>query len=162
MYTANRAPSVAMVSASDMANPRRPFVIKLHAQWCPGCFVTKGVWSQIEETYAGRLNLVVLDFTNEATTAASRDEAKRLGLEGFFAEYAGATGIVVVADGRTRQVRATIEGSRDFAEYRAAIDAALTTTQSVRRPEAAGHRRALFRRRASRMWADSGFRRVFT
>jgi hypothetical protein len=87
--------------------------------------VTKGVWSQIEETYSGRANLVVLDFTTDADTAASRAEAARLGLGTFFDEYAGATGTVVVLDGRTREVTASIGGSRDFAEYRAAIDAAL-------------------------------------
>jgi hypothetical protein len=62
------------------------------------------------------------------TTDASRAEARRLGLEPFFDEYAGATGIIVVLDGATRAVTASIKGSRDFAEYRAAIDAALNGT----------------------------------
>jgi hypothetical protein len=71
------------------------------------------------------VNLVVLDFTTDANTEASRAEATRLGLETFFEEYAGATGTIVVLDGRTREVTASINGSRDFATYRAAIDAAL-------------------------------------
>jgi hypothetical protein len=91
--------------------------------------VTKGMWAQIEETYSGRVKLVVLDFTNETNTEASRVEAGRLGLEEFFKEYAGATGTIVVLDGRTRQVTASISGSRDFAEYRAAIDAALAASR---------------------------------
>jgi hypothetical protein len=87
--------------------------------------LTKDVWSQIEETYADRVNLLVLDFTNQANADASQAEARRLGLDKFFDEFGGATGIVVVLDGRTREVTAEIGGSRDFTEYRDAIDAAL-------------------------------------
>jgi hypothetical protein len=87
--------------------------------------VTKDVWSQVEATYATRVNLLVLDFTNQATTDASRLEASRLGLEQFFADNAGGAGTIVVLDGRTKEVTASIRGSRDFADYRAAIDATL-------------------------------------
>jgi thiol-disulfide isomerase/thioredoxin len=125
LYLGNPAPAVPAISAVEAARTRKPYVVKLHAQWCPACMVTKGVWSRIEETYSGRANLVVLDFTNQASTQASKVEAARLGLERFFDEYGGATGTVVVLDGRTREVMASIGGSRDFGEYRAAIDAAL-------------------------------------
>jgi thiol-disulfide isomerase/thioredoxin len=130
LYVGNRAPTVAPIPAPDTATPGRPYVVKLHAQWCPVCLVTKDMWAQIEQTYAGRVNLLVLDFTNQAHTDASRVEAKRLGLESFFDEYGGATGTVVVLSGATRQVTASIGGSRDFADYRAAIDAALTAAKS--------------------------------
>jgi len=125
MYLGNPAPAVRAISAVEAAQAGKPYVVKLHAQWCPVCMVTKGMWTQIEEAYAGRVKLVVLDFTNEANTEASRVEAARLGLDEFFKEYAGATGTIVVLDGRTKQVTASINGSRDVAEYRAAIDAAL-------------------------------------
>jgi thiol-disulfide isomerase/thioredoxin len=125
LYVSNSAPAVPAISAVEAATTGKPYVVKLHAQWCPACLVTKGVWSQIEESYSGRAHLVVLDFTNQATTDASKVEATRLGLGRLFDEYAGASGIVVVLDGRTREVTASISGSRDFAEYRAAIDAAL-------------------------------------
>lgn len=124
LYLTNQAPTVPPVSAPELANASRPYVVKLHAQWCPLCMVTKGVWGQIEETYGGRVNLVVFDFTNDASTEASRTEARRLGLERFFAEYDGATGIVVVLS-PTKQVAAEIKGSRDFSAYRTAIDATL-------------------------------------
>lgn len=132
MYVGNPAPSARPISAEEAAKTGKPYVVKMHAQWCPVCMVTKGVWSQIEETYATRVNLLVLDFTNDASTEASRAEAARLGLEKFFDEYAGATGTIVVLDGRTREVTASIGGSRDFAEYRAAIDATLKRAASHR------------------------------
>jgi hypothetical protein len=125
MYATNATPVVQAISAADAANTAKPYVVKLHAKWCPICMVTKGVWSQIDAAYSTRAKLVVFDFTNQATTDASRVEATRLGLEKFFDEYAGATGIIAVLDGRTREERASISGSRDFAVYRAAIDTAL-------------------------------------
>ena len=125
LYVANRAPRVPTISAAEAVNSAKPFVVKLHAQWCTVCMTTKGVWSQIEEAYAGRVHLVVLDFTNQANTDASEAEVKRLGLESLFDEYFGATGVIVVMDGRTKKISASIGGSRDFDEYRLAIDRAL-------------------------------------
>lgn len=125
LYYTNPMPAVQAISDAEAGNPSKPYVVKLHAQWCPVCMLTKDVWSQIEDAYSMRANLVVLDFTNQANTDRSRAEAKRLGLETFFDEYAGATGTIVVLDGRTKEVTASINGSRSFAEYRVAIDAAL-------------------------------------
>jgi thiol-disulfide isomerase/thioredoxin len=124
-YVTNTAPTVPAISAAEAAKTNKPYVVKLHAQWCPKCMMTKDIWSQIEAAYAARVNLLVLDFTSEANTEASRAEAERLGLERFFDEYGGVTGTIVVLDGRTKEVTASIDGSRDFADYRAAIDAIL-------------------------------------
>jgi hypothetical protein len=131
MYLGNPAPAVRPISAVEAAAASKPYVVKLHARWCAVCMVTKGVWSQIEAAYSGRVNLVVFDFTDGASTNASRAEATRLGLEGFFDEFAGATGMIVVLHGRTREVAASFDGSRNFAEYRAAIDAALGRQQET-------------------------------
>jgi len=125
MYLGNTAPALPTIAASDMAGASKPIVVKLHAQWCPKCMVTKGIWADIEREYTGRVHLVVMDFTNDSSTEASRKEAQRLGLDRFFGEFAGATGIVVVLHPRTKEVAAELEVSRDLPEYRAAIDAAL-------------------------------------
>jgi thiol-disulfide isomerase/thioredoxin len=135
LYVLNAAPAVPAVSAVEAADSARPYVVKLHAQWCPYCLLTKDEWTRIEETYAGRVNLVVFDFTTASATERSRTVAQRFGLTPFFDEYAGATGMVVVLDGRTKNVIAEVGGSRPFEEYRAAIDAALAVPQmaSLRR-----------------------------
>ena len=125
MYVMNPAPTPPRISDADAANRSRPYVVKIHAQWCAVCIMTKDVWSQIEHTYAGRVNLLVLDLTSDATTEASRAQARRLGLDRFFDDYGGATGTIVVLNGRTKEVAAAISGSREFAEYRSAIDALL-------------------------------------
>jgi len=127
MYIGNPPPKGSPISAAEAASAGKPFVVKLHARWCPVCMMTKDVWSQIAETYSGRVYLVVLDFTNQANTDASRVEAYRLGLQAVFDEYVGTTGTVLVLDSRTKKATASLHGSRDFAEYRAAIDAALTS-----------------------------------
>ncbi len=120
-YVTNRTPTVPRITADEAAERGTPYVVKLHAQWCPVCRIGKAAWSQIEAEYAGRVHLLVLDFTDEQTTAASRLEAERLGLTAFFEEYAGVTGPVAVLDGRSREVTALVSG-RDVAPYRAAID----------------------------------------
>ena len=125
LYMRNATPTVPAISAAEAAHPNKPYVVKLHARWCPICMLTKPVWSQVEATYSGRANLVVFDFTNQATTDVSKAEAKRLGLETFFDENAGWTGTIAILDGRSKEVSASIHGSRDFDEYRAAIDARL-------------------------------------
>jgi hypothetical protein len=125
LYAWNSAPALPPISAAD-ASAGKPYVVKLHARWCPVCLVTKDVWSEIESAYAGRANLLVLDITNDRNAEASRAEARRLGLEAFFDESYGATGVIAVLDGRTRELTAWLDGNRDAAEYRAAIDAALT------------------------------------
>ena len=125
LYVGNAAPAVAVVTTAEAADPSRPFVVKLHAQWCPVCLITKDVWYDLAGEYEGRANLVVFDFTDEASTAASRAEARRLGLGPFFEEYVGMSGAIAVIDGGSRETRALIGGKQEPGTYRAAIDASL-------------------------------------
>lgn len=124
LYATNPPPVVPAVSVDDVAALSRPFVVKLHAQWCPRCMGQKGIWTELERDYRDRVNFVVFDFTTDGTTASSREVARRIGLEAVFDSYDGITGAVLVVDGRTREVVADLGGfSAD--EYRTAIDGAL-------------------------------------
>jgi thiol-disulfide isomerase/thioredoxin len=125
LYATNTTPTVPPIATADATAAGAPWVLKLHAQWCPICMLTKGMWSEVEQTYAGRVRLAVFDFTDEATTAATRAEAERLGLAAVFEEARFTTGSILVVDGETREILTWIHGSREFADYRAAIDAAL-------------------------------------
>lgn len=125
LFVWNATPTVAPVTAAEAANPSRPFVIKLHAQWCPICMLTKDEWTEIERAYADRVNLVVFDSTTESDREHSREEAARLGLLETLDGYYGATGVVLVVDPRTRGVVARIAGVHSFEAYREAIDTAL-------------------------------------
>jgi thiol-disulfide isomerase/thioredoxin len=120
----NAPPSFRQSPPAQASSPR-PYVIKLHARWCPVCMMTRGAWADVQKAYDGRVNLAVFDFTSGSTTDASRAEARRLGLEPVFDDHLGETGTVLVVDGASKKVTAVIHGSRDAADYRTAIDAAL-------------------------------------
>src|SRR5688572_31944908 len=60
MYFVNAAPVAPAISAAEASDPGRPFVVKLHSQWCHLCLITTQAWSQIEKEYAGRVNFLVL------------------------------------------------------------------------------------------------------
>jgi hypothetical protein len=62
-------------------------------------------------------------FARSVTVPAASSSIQ--GLTTLFDEWAGATGTIVVLNGRTRDVTAVIDGSRDFADYPDAIDSAL-------------------------------------
>lgn len=126
LYVTNPAPAVPALSTAEAERTDTPFVIKLHAQWCPQCMLTKSAWGEVERAYTGRVRFVVFDFTSDETMAATEREARRVGLGAVFDEYAGATGSVLVVDGESRAVVDLIHGSRDVSEYQRAIDAVLT------------------------------------
>jgi hypothetical protein len=125
LIVTNPAPDVPVLSRAELAGPPRPFVIKLHARWCPVCMVTRDAWSTLRETYDGRVRFVVFDFTTAATTDASRAEAGRLGLDAVFEQYSGETGTVLVLEGGSKAVKHALHGTRDDAVYRAAVDGVL-------------------------------------
>ena len=91
--------------------------------------LTKGVWSELQTAYTGKVNLVVFDLTNQQATEASRVEAKRLGLDRFFEEHVGETGAIYLLDGSTKEVKDSFNGSRQFAEYKTAIDGAIASVK---------------------------------
>jgi hypothetical protein len=121
----NPAPRVPFISADDGTGSGRPFVVKLHARWCPVCMVTKDAWADVSLRYAGRVRLVVFDFTTDRTTDASRVEARRLGLDAVFSDYEGATGTVLVLDGTSKEIKHSLHGNLAAEEYRRAIEETL-------------------------------------
>ncbi len=126
LYIDNPAPHVAGIDVATLNDSSRPYVIKVHAKWCPVCMMTKDMWNQVESTYAGKVRLVVFDVTDSASERASRAEAQRLGLGESFDDYAGSTGTVYVLNGADKALITSIHGSRDFSDYRKAIDGALS------------------------------------
>jgi thiol-disulfide isomerase/thioredoxin len=123
----NPAPQVPFI-ADDVTGAGQPFVVKLHARWCPVCMATKDAWADVSANYAGKVRLVVFDFTTDRTTDASRVEARRLGLDAVFSDYEGATGTVLVLDGTSKEIKHSLHGNLAPAEYRRAIDETLGLT----------------------------------
>jgi hypothetical protein len=126
LMATNPAPEVPALAPGTVGD-QRPYVIKLHARWCPICMVTKGAWAAMQEAESDKVRFVVFDFTNDATIDASRREAARLGLESVFVEYAGETGTVLVVDPHSKEVKRVLHGHQTAEQYRAAIDETLAS-----------------------------------
>lgn len=124
LYITNTTSPLAPIVLAEAQTSARPYVIKIHAQWCPICRGTKGAWEEIVEQYRDKAHLLVLDFTNEETSAAAVAEAQRLKLDRVIEEYYGATGLVVIVDGRTKEMT-DVGGFVDASVYAAAIDAVM-------------------------------------
>lgn len=118
----NAAPDVPAINA---AGPAQPYIVKLHARWCSTCMATKDEWAAVQKAYTGRVKFVVFDFTTDASTEASRAKARQLGLDAVFEENVGFPGSVLVLDGVSKQVKHSLSGALDEAEYRTAIDQTL-------------------------------------
>jgi thiol-disulfide isomerase/thioredoxin len=125
LYVTNTTPQLRALSVVETESSAKPIVIKLHAQWCYICRGTKGAWEEVVEAYRDRAHLLVFDFTNSETTAASEAEARRLKLDRVFEEYWGASGLVLVVDSATREAVSEVGGFVKADAYRSAIDAFL-------------------------------------
>lgn len=79
-----------------MKEDSRPIVAIIKADWCPYCKRVDPVISKLMEDYSDKLNFVVFDVTDKATTAESMKKAEELGLSDFFNDYKGKTSTVAV------------------------------------------------------------------
>jgi hypothetical protein len=128
----NGAPRGPLLSSAMPATATQPYVIRLHARWCPICFATRGAWAATQAAYTGKVNFVVFDFTSDASTESSRAMARQIGLDGVFNDHEGETGGVLVVDGASKTERESLHGVLTEADYRVAIDAALATGTRAR------------------------------
>jgi thiol-disulfide isomerase/thioredoxin len=103
------------------ADTTRPFVIKMHANWCGTCTALEPVWEELEREFGAHARFVRFDVTDRAALARSQREAERLGLAEFLAEHKSQTGTISVLDGATREPVAVMQGEADVSKYRAAI-----------------------------------------
>lgn len=103
-------------------DPGRPFVVKIHADWCGTCTRLAPTWTRIEQELGGRARVVVLDVTNRERLGRSRELAEELGLGAFFERHRGGTGVIAVLDGATGEPIALHKGETDFAVYERAVE----------------------------------------
>lgn len=84
-------------------NHGKPVVAIIRADWCRACQRLDPTINELRREYGDRLNFVVLDVTNEETTAVAEARARRLGLSEFFEANKKKTSTVAVFK-RGRQV----------------------------------------------------------
>ena len=126
---ANGTPADApQVSSAD--DPSRPFVVKIHADWCGTCVRLDPTIEALRESLGSRARIVVFDVTDKGTLARATTEADRLRLRAFFDQYKSKTGTVGVLHGATREPVSVFKGELDTAKYEAAVARAASGTAS--------------------------------
>ena len=132
--------SIAMIigamTAATMAvttvkgNPRvaaaaktKPRVVIIRADWCSACQQLEPTMMGLMEEYGNKLDFVMLDVTNEATTAQAAAKAKSLGLSSYFEANKKNTSTVAIFKGK----KSVFKTMKNFnkADYVAAFNKAL-------------------------------------
>ncbi len=109
-------------TAGEMA-AERPYLVKVHADWCGTCVRLDSTWKELQAAYDGKAELVRFDVTDRDAIEASRKEAERLGLTGFFEDHKAKTGIIAVLDAERKPVE-VLKGETDLDAYGRAFDQA--------------------------------------
>jgi thiol-disulfide isomerase/thioredoxin len=103
----------------------KPVVVDIYASWCPACKNIAPTVSQLKQQYAGKVNFVVLDVSDKASTAKSEAMAKKLGLSKFFAANKTQTGSVTIVDPATGKILAQHRNNPNAADYSSVLDSAI-------------------------------------
>lgn len=105
------------------ARKTKPKVVIIRADWCSACQQLEPTMMGLMQEYGGKLDFVMLDVTNEATTAQAAAKAKSLGLSSFFDANKKNTSTVAIYKGKKSVFKTMQNFSK--ADYVAAFDKAL-------------------------------------
>ena len=108
------------VAAAAKTKPR---VVIIRADWCRACQQLEPTMMGLMEEYGNKLDFVMLDVTNEATTEQAAAKAKSLGLSRYFEANKKNTSTVAIFKGR----KSVFKTMKNFnkADYVAAFNKAL-------------------------------------
>ena len=112
---------LAVAEVGAEADPAKPFIVKIHADWCGTCTRLEPTWEALDAKFGSKVRLVVLDVTDRESVARATAEADRLGIREFFDTYKSKTGTVGVLDGASRQPVSVMKGETDLAAYESAV-----------------------------------------
>ena len=122
--------AAAMAVTTVKSNPRaaataktKPRVVIIRADWCSACQQLEPTMMGLMQEYGSKLDFVMLDVTNEATTAQAVAKAKSLGLSSFFEANKKNTSTVAIFKGKSRVFKTMKDFDR--ANYVAAFNKAL-------------------------------------
>jgi thiol-disulfide isomerase/thioredoxin len=103
----------------------KPVVVDIYASWCPACKNIAPTVSQLEQKYAGKVEFVVLDVSDKASTAKAEAKAKELGLSEFLTANKTQTGSLTIVDPANGQILAQHRNNANLADYTTVLDKAL-------------------------------------
>lgn len=107
----------------DKFNAKNPTVAVIRADWCTACQQLEPTMKALMKEYDGKLNFVMLDVTNDETTARAQAKAKSLGLSSFFEANKKSTSTVGVFKNSKQQYKTTHNQKRS--DYVAAFNKAI-------------------------------------
>ena len=120
------AMSVAFIltfSAAVTFAQAKPTVAIIKADWCSACQKVEPIMMGLMKEYDGKVNFVMLDVTNDDTTAQAAAKAKSLGLTAFFEANKKTTSTVAVFTGKKQISKTAMNYNKS--DYVAAFDKAL-------------------------------------
>jgi thiol-disulfide isomerase/thioredoxin len=103
----------------------KPVVVDIYASWCPACKNIAPTVSQLKKQYEGKVNFVVLDVSDRASTAKSEAIARELGLSEFFTANKTQTGSLTIIDPSTGKILAQHRNNANKAAYTKVLDTAI-------------------------------------
>jgi len=122
--------AATMAVTTVKSNPRvaaaaktKPRVVIIRADWCSACQQLEPTMMGLMQEYGNKLDFVMLDVTNEATTAQAAAKAKSLGLSSYFEANKKNTSTVAIFKGK-KPVFKTMKNFNK-ADYVAAFNKAL-------------------------------------
>ena len=113
--------SAAMSEDATEGCSGKPYVVKIHADWCGTCKALKSVWQRIETDLRDQATIVTLDVSDRVAYMESQATAERLDISEFFQEYRSRTGTIAVLDCKSHEPVVIMSAERDFEKYRAAV-----------------------------------------
>ena len=103
----------------------KPVVVDVYASWCPACNNIAPTISQLKQQYAGKVEFVVLDVSDKASTATAESQAKELGLSKFLTENKTQTGSLTIIDPATGNILLQHRNNPDLMAYTKVLDTAV-------------------------------------
>ncbi len=91
----------------------KPTVALIRADWCSACKAVEPIIQDLMQTYGGKVNLVVLDVTNDETTAKAEATAKSNGLSNFFEANKKSTSTVGIFKNKREVFKTTHNSDRE-------------------------------------------------
>jgi thiol-disulfide isomerase/thioredoxin len=103
----------------------KPVLIDIYATWCGRCKTIAPTLSQIKDKYKDKVHFLVFDVSDRRTLAEAEVQARKLGLNSYFAKNRTYTSLVSILDPRTGEVVDEFQGNPNLQEYVVAIDKAI-------------------------------------
>lgn len=111
-----------------MEHPAKVTVAIIKAEWCKDCQKLGPTMAELIEQYKDRINFVVLDVTNDETTAQAAATARQLGITKFFEANKKNTSTVAVFGAKNKVLFQTAKNFDRDAYVRAFDDAIAKTS----------------------------------